>query len=171
MAAGIIRNDVAAELLLRDGVAEASIITSIDSVPFRVRPDFMVTPDKGEPLIVNLKTVADASRHGFRMTAARFRWQVTHAAYSEAYNQEFGVYPRHVFIAHEKAKPYSCAVYQLDDEAVMNGEYLLGRDVAAYAKCVASDSWPEYANDMALDMPIYDAEDINNTLHGESVAT
>ena len=89
--------------------------------------------------------------------------------YANLAEQATGHRPRFVFVVVEKAAPFACAVYELDDEAQANGDWLVSRDLKRYCRCVEADTWPSYEADLALDIPIYESEpDIPIIFEGEA---
>ena len=168
MSHSILANPIAGPLLDAEGVAEASIITELHGVPFRARPDW-ISEAGAVPTLIDVKTTIDASKHEFRRSAARYRYGVQDAAYSAAYQVEKGIAPRFLFVVVEKSPPFPCAVYGLDMDAIAHGEYLLERDLATYRRCLESDTWPSYPDDLELDLPVYDpAPEIAITVNGEA---
>jgi len=166
MAASVREHPVAGPMLDPPGDAEVSIIGAIDDVPMRCRLDWWT---KDRTVIVDLKTSVDATRHAFRSAVARYRYQCQHAVYANLAEQATGHRPRFVFVVVEKAAPFACAVYELDDEAQANGDWLVSRDLKRYRQCVETDTWPSYEADLALDIPIYESEpDIPIIFEGEA---
>lgn len=158
-------NPLARDLLMDSkGVAERSLFGEIDGVPFRARPDRTLTE---RAAIVDLKTCRSSARHDFRRACSSHRYHVQDIAYSTLHHQATGEWPEFWFVAVEKAKPFACAVYRLDDAARENGHYLMTRDLATYRACVESGEWPGYENDDSLDIPIYERETFALDFGGE----
>ena len=172
MAAAVRTHPRVGELLdAADGVAECSIVGEIDGVAVRCRPDWLV-PDAGGrgPVVLDLKTAADASLYGFRTAAAKRRMHVAAALYSTLVQDELGTWPEFLFAVVEKSSPYPCALYSLDEEALDTGRYLLERDLARYRACLEADTWPGYDDGAGVGIPLYDREpDVEVTFGGEPV--
>lgn len=158
-------NSLASELL-KSGKAEQSIFASYMDIDVKCRPDFITDDGK---ILVDLKSTRSAARHHFRSSCATYRYHVQHAFYSAVYYEATGTYPDFYFIALEKTKPFSCAVYKLDDNAVQNGIYLMERDIETYKKCMKDNFWPGLENDLELDIPIYEQEEILLSFEGQDL--
>ena len=108
--------------------------------------------------MLDLKTAADASLHGFRTAAAKRRMHVAAALYSTLLADELGAWPEFAFVLVEKTAPFCCATYTLDEEALDTGRYLLERDLARYRACLEADDWPGYPDAGDVGIPLYDRE-------------
>ena len=145
MAASIKRHPKASKLL-QNGKPEVSIfwVDSDTGLDCRCRPDFI--HDSG--ILVDLKSTVDASPAAFSRSAAKFRYHVQDAFYSEGYKQATGSFPRgFVFVAVEKKTPFAVGCYELDDEAKALGRFLFENDLNTLLKAKTSNSWPSSYSD------------------------
>ena len=135
-----IRRHPLASAALQGGEAE---LTSIwrdkeTGLKCRARADYYVPTKR---LVVDVKTCEDASVEGFSRAAFRYNYHWQHAIYRAAFPAE-----HFLFIAVEKSPPYAVALHQLDDAGVRAG-YTKVRDLMrTMAECIATDSWPAYAD-------------------------
>ena len=141
-----------ASQLLKHGDAELSFFADIDGVEVKCRPDYK------SDVLVDVKTCADASARGFAKTCANYKYQLQQAVYQEVVYRATGERLDFVFIAVEKEYPYLVAVYELDEEAVFNGVYLLDKAIKTFIECTDNDIWPGYTDNEELSIPIYEPE-------------
>jgi len=87
--------------------------------PLRVRPDYLDTKTK---TIVDLKTAADITHHGF-YNAARyyFNYFLSAAMYLRGVRQVCDSVCDFYFLAVQNKEPYSCAIYKLSEESMLQG--------------------------------------------------
>lgn len=105
----------------------------------RIRPDRFLT---GQPVIVDVKKVADMDR--FARHVEEFRYHVQDAMYRDGFYQHFNEYPQFVFIAVSETIDcgrYPVRVFQLHAEDTAAGHDLYRRDLKTYHQCRASNSW------------------------------
>lgn len=154
MAASIKRHPKASKLL-QNGKPEVSIfwVDSDTGLDCRCRPDFI--HDSG--ILVDLKSTVDASPAAFSASAAKFRYHVQDAFYSEGYKQATGSFPRgFVFVAVEKKTPFGVGCYELDDEAKALGRFLFETDLNTLLKAKTSNNWPSYSDEIEnLSLPAW----------------
>ena len=89
----------------------------------------------GQPIIVDLKTTADASTDGFMRSAVRLGYHFQAAMYSEGYKQNTGKIPKFVFIAIEKEPPYSVNILLADDAFLQCGYDIFRELIGIYSEC------------------------------------
>lgn len=128
-------------LLEADGHCEASIYWDDEETGelCRIRPDRYLT---GQPVIVDVKKVADMDR--FARHVEEFRYHVQHAMYCDGFYQHFYEYPQFVFIAVSETIDcgrYPVRVFELEPEYVEAGHRLYRRDLETYHQCRISNSW------------------------------
>lgn len=136
-----------------EGVAELSCYWTdpLTGVLCRCRPDFW----RHDGIIVDLKTARDASPDGFEQSIEGWRYYVQDPFYQDGVSAavEQGVNEMNmpspkafVFVAVETVAPYAVAVYFLEafDRDIGRREYQ--EDLATYAECLGSDSWPGYSD-------------------------
>ena len=150
MASAVRRHPCAAELL-SDGKPETSIWWDDPETGLRCkcRPDWINDGIKCRPdwindgICVDLKTTADASPKGFARSVAGFRYHVQAAHYLAC-----GLFDRFIFIAVEKEAPFAVGVYELDADALAEGQRLRDRDLQRIANCRAMAAWPGYGDEL-----------------------
>lgn len=128
-------------LLEADGHQEASIYWDDEETGelCRIRPDKFLA---GQPVIVDVKKVADMAR--FARHVEEFRYHVQSEMYRDGFYQHFNEYPQFVFIAVSESIDcgrYPVRVFQLDDEAADVGHQLYRRDLNTFHQCKISNSW------------------------------
>ena len=142
MARAVKRHPLAGELL-QEGKAEQSFWwDDLDTgLRCKCRPDWL----KDDGVIVDLKTTNDASPQGFAKSVATFRYHVGAAHYLNGIKAH-----RFVFIAVEKEAPYAVAVYELDENAMVEGQRLTARDLRRIVNCRQQESWPGYGDGLTM---------------------
>lgn len=95
----------------------------------------------GQPIIVDLKTTADASTDGFMRSAVRLGYHFQAAMYSEGYEKNYGKKPLFVFIAIEKEAPFSVNILQADEAFVSHGYDIFRELIGTYHECKQTDNW------------------------------
>jgi hypothetical protein len=135
-----------AALLLNAGKAETSIWWDDPETGLRCkcRPDWI-----NGSTCVDLKTTTDASPRGFAKSTASFRYHVQMAHYLAC-----GLFDQFIFIAVEKEAPFAVACYELDTDALTEGQRLRDRDLQRIANCRAMAAWPGYGDELqTLSLP------------------
>lgn len=158
----------AAGALLETGEAEVSMTGEIDGTPVRARFDW-ICAERG--IIVDLKTAVDATADVWRWSAARNRYSVQEAVYREiaAQNIDRRV-ERFVFVVVEKEPPFVACCYELDFDTLMNGDWIMRRNLETYRECERLGVWPGPPGDASLALPILEHEpEIALTSGGESI--
>lgn len=102
------------------------------------------TEVNGQPIIVDLKTTADASTDGFMRHAINFGYDFQAAMYSEWVKHTTGQTPLFVFIAIEKEPPYSVNILQADEAFVQHGYDVFRELLGTYHDCKVNDNWWGY---------------------------
>lgn len=135
----------------------------------KCRPDYL----RPDGLIVDLKTTEDARADHFLRSVVNYRYYVQQAWYQRGLSlacrgasTEDGVMPTEalylseegenafIFLAVEKQPPYGIGVYLLPPELAEQGRIEMEQDLALYASCMRSGTWPGYAESVqVLDMP------------------
>ena len=139
MAASVWAHPMARQLL-NDVIAERSIISELDGVAVKCRPDWWTSG-----AIVDLKTTERARPDLFAKSLGQYRYHAQAAFYSDI-AATVAEPMRFLFIAVEKSPPYAVSVVELDAESTQQGRLAYGRDLANYAACLALDHWPGYAS-------------------------
>ena len=118
--------------------------TGETELELKCRPDFML--DDGS-LIIDIKTTTDASPNGFKKSLANFRYHVQAAWYLEVVEKATGRRPEaFIFVAVEKQRPFSTAVYVADEECIRIGMEQAREDLMNIAKWKNTGIYPGYSS-------------------------
>tara|TARA_B100000700_G_scaffold148842_1_gene165704 strand:+ start:895 stop:1692 length:798 start_codon:yes stop_codon:yes gene_type:complete len=101
--------------------------------------------------IIDLKTTVagGASPKEFAKTVTHFGYHLQAAHYLRS-----GAGTRFVFVAVEKAWPFTVGLYELDQEAIDLGNEQIDKALAQIAECYRSNQWPGYAEEITtLNLP------------------
>jgi hypothetical protein len=144
------------QLLDRDwGTPETSVFWRDEptGVMRRARLDWCPHFDPARrSLLVDYKTAASADPDKFVKSAADYGyhqqadWYRTGAIATGLAGSD----AKFLFIAQEKTPPYLASVIELDTVAMRIGALLNRRALDLYARCVETDTWPGYVDDVAL---------------------
>ena len=138
---GIIKsvlNHPSALLLLNSIKPHVAFFNVWDGIDVKARVDGF-KPD----CLVEIKTVADASKQSFAKTCAQLRYHVQ----ASFYQRVTGI-SNLTFIAIERDAPYGVACYQLDDSAIKLGNLVINHQLKILRECQNSNSWPCYTEDI-----------------------
>ena len=90
-------------------------------------------------VVVDLKTAADASPHGFARAVAIYKYYMQCAHYMHMFNAD-----RFVFIAVEKSPPYAHGIYTIDEASIEQGRIERRRAMDGIAEHRERKVWPGY---------------------------
>lgn len=163
----VMAHPAASKLLSVPGWAELSVYWNDKKTGelCRCRPDYW----RQDGVLVDLKTTEDASADEFARSIANWRYHVQHPYYQDGvthalqqagdenlravFGDNIPPAPKaFVFLAVEKSacvvngQAKGVAVYVLDGDSVELGRVLYKRDLATYAQCNASGTWPGYGD-------------------------
>lgn len=111
----------------------------------RCRPDFAATCG----VLLDVKTVGNSSPSDFRLQAARMRYNVQDAFYTEGYGLASGAAPdRFFFLTVETAYPFLAAIHEFLPESKAAGAEKARAALTTYAKCLAENTWPNYGTEI-----------------------
>ncbi len=147
------RHPAAAELLNSGKPEQTFVWTDQDTgAACKLRADW-ITSDR---IVTDIKTTEDASPEEFGRSAAKYRYHVQGAYYTDGLEAN-GFRPEaFVFVAVEKKPPFAVAVYFLDNTAIERGREIYKRDLGVYTSCRESGIWHGYSNQAtALQLPSY----------------
>ena len=133
--------------ILSVGAAEVSAFWEdyYTGVLCRCRPDFVA--DCG--ILLDVKTVGNSSPDDFRLQAARMRYDVQDAFYSEGYGIASGSpVERFLFVTVETAYPFLAAVHELLPESKAAGAEKARAALTRYAECLRNNHWPHYGSEI-----------------------
>jgi hypothetical protein len=99
---------------------------------------------ESHPVVVDLKTAADAGADEFARAAGRYQYHHQAAFYQHGCEAcGLGERPM-VFIVVESEPPHGVALYQLDRDAIDAANYRIDRLLEQFAECRERDDWPAY---------------------------
>ncbi|EAJ1232609.1 exodeoxyribonuclease VIII [Campylobacter fetus] len=127
---------------LRDGKAEQSYFSELESVKVKCRPDFY---NENLGLLVDLKTTSDASAKGFMSSVANFNYHMQAAFYTDIMRNLGFKIDKFLFIAVETKAPYYVGFYELDIAALEQGRDRYKELLGLYKWCVEHNNWYGYA--------------------------
>ena len=117
-----------------------------------------------QPIIVDVKTTADASTDSFIRSSINYGYDFQAAMYSDGVEKNIGKKPLFVFIAVEKEPPYAVNILQADELMLQRGYDLFREYIGIYHDCKVSGNWYGYLgrlnqiNNLAL--PSYLAKEV-----------
>jgi exodeoxyribonuclease VIII len=112
--------------------------------------------------VADIKTTKDASAESFSKDAWSYRYDVQAAFYLDAYRTLTGREGRFIFICVETEPPYLVACYVATPEMIAAGRARYRQNLATYASCVESGTWPGYGDAvMPLDLPAWAVKSVN----------
>lgn len=97
-----------------------------------------------QPIIVDLKSAADASTEAFTRDAIKHGYDLQAAMYSEGVAANIGQTPLFVFVVVEKTTPYAVNILQADELFLRRGTQLLRETLEEYRYCRTSNNWYGY---------------------------
>lgn len=104
--------------------------------------DRFVSDPNGEPVIVGLKTAAEAGARMFAKQAARLYYHLQWAMYQEGYRVLTGRTPHMVEIAVESEPPHDTVAYEIGLDVTGPGLVLYHEALETIARCRKQGSWP-----------------------------
>lgn len=110
----------------------------------------------GYPVIADLKTTDDASPSFWGRSVARFGYHTQAAWYWKGFKALSDVPRRFIFIVVEKKPPHGCCLYELNADAMFEGQHLNEKRLQMYLKCKDEGKFPSYgAAVQVLRLPRY----------------
>lgn len=97
-----------------------------------------------QPIIVDVKSAADASTESFIRDAVKYGYDFQAAMYSEGVSKHIRQKPLFVFIVVEKTPPYSVNILQADEVLLQRGQSLFREYIDIYHDCKLSGNWYGY---------------------------
>lgn len=144
---------IAGKLLDRDDFRhELSIFWHDDTfgVDRRARLDLYPETPLAEPIVVDYKTAESSDPATFARAAAKYRYEMQDAYYSDAVEAVVGDRPRFVFLVQSKEPPYPVTVVQLDENARDLGRRRVAEALELFAWCQERNEWPSYSDDVVV---------------------
>lgn len=104
--------------------------------------------------LIDIKTAADITPHGFAAAAFRYGYFTQMAFYADAVKAAgLGVFPVKIVVVQKKA-PFDVTVYDIGDDELAAGRKEYERAIAIVAECEASGKWPGQAPIEALPLKL-----------------
>jgi len=151
MAKALHANPVAHQLF-SDGQAEVikHWTDRTTGTPLRTKFDWLPNmPDTGRWMIPDYKTAQSAEPGKFARAAFTYGYHIQAAWYVDTLAAlGITVDAQFVFVVQEKTPPYLVTPIVLDDAALDIGRWQYRKAIDLYARCVETDTWPGYADDL-----------------------
>ena len=96
--------------------------------------------------IVDLKTMADASKWGFERAVHKLRYYFQAAWYRRLVKELTGETLPYLIVGIETAAPHLTRVMEVTDDYLAIGERDMDRAIALYLECTESGVWPGYTD-------------------------
>jgi len=117
----------------------------------RCRPDWVHPVVDNKAILLDLKTCGDASPHEFVRQAARKRYEVQDAFYSDGFGIAAGLdVLAFIFVAVETEYPYAASACMLDDASRASGRLKYRAGLETYAECQRTGVWPGFGAGIEL---------------------
>lgn len=112
----------------------------------RCRPDWVHPVADDKAILVDVKTCGDASPREFVRQAARKRYEVQDAFYSDGFGIASGrEVLAFIFVAVETEYPYAASAVMLDEPSRESGRRKYRADLETYAQCQRTGEWPGFS--------------------------
>ena len=109
----------------------------------RCRPDWVHPVGSDGVILLDVKTYSDASPDEFARQAARKRYEVQAAHYTDGYAQASGLNVlAFIFVAIESDYPPAASAVMLDEMSVESGRMKARQNLNTYAQCLKTGEWP-----------------------------
>ena len=123
------------------GAAEQTLVVESDEFGCKIKTRADWRPE-GEPLIVDLKTAACASKSEFERACARFNYPVQAWLYSENDAQAGWERPEFWHVVVESEPPYDVALHIMTARTIRAGERKAREALEIYRRCTLAGHWP-----------------------------
>ena len=152
MKESVLKNDLASSILANPKtIFESSIVwkDKPTGLTVKCRPDIL-----SSSIIADLKTTQDASPRAFQSSCNKYGYYLQ-AAMMKIGLESIGQKMDHfIFIACEKAAPFSTACYVLDEESLAFGEAQFRKIMDGLSHSLKTNQWPGYGT-QELALPKY----------------
>ena len=141
MAGAVLNHEAAARLLGGTGPIERTVVWEDPATGLKCKS----RTDKlaGDNLIVDVKTTDDPSPAAFVRSIIRYGYHRQAAHYAKGHYLLTSNSPAFVYIAIDKAPPYTVAVYELSEEFMELGMDQNAKTLAAFKICRESGDWTD----------------------------
>ena len=155
MRAALMRHPKVKEILEAPGYVERRFnwIDKSTGISCKIKPDKYLI---NQQYVIDLKTTEDASTRASGSSAAKYRYHVQGAFYTDGLIAN-GINPKgFIFIFQEKSYPYLVSVQYLKPADIELGREIYMEDLKKYAECIKSGEWPGYDDIITpLDLPAW----------------
>ena len=145
----VVAHRSAGPLIEGEGRSELSLvwIDPVTGVTCKARHD-RHSPVIAGGAVIDLKTTRDASPASFARSIFNYGYHRQGALYLNG-AQTHGLPCEHyVIIAVENTEPHACAVYRLDEAAIVAGQQEVDALLYRYARCIETNEWPGYPSEV-----------------------
>ena len=126
--------------LLKGGMPELSLATSMFDVPVKMRADY-INPERG--YIVDVKTTRWPSDvDTFRRVVRELGYELSAALYCDIAYRVYGKVFDFYWVVLSK-NDWDCQVYKASTHTLSEGSALVNKALITYKKCLANNSWPD----------------------------
>lgn len=109
-----------------------------------------------EPLILDLKSVEDASPKAISKAIESYGWARAAAMRQAGMEALTGKKPRYFLIAQEKSFPYEILIPEIGEETMAGAAWEVRNLLATWAKCVREGRYPGYGDEITtVDAPLW----------------
>jgi len=166
ISAAVWAHPVMRELLTSKGASEVCVVWDDEATGLRCKARIdRLGVVGGWSIVADLKTagdgLTDASPGGFSTACARYLYHVQAAHYLAGVRALHDRERKFWHLACEKSAPFACAVYELSEGALAQGEQQRQRWLHRFAECERTGAWPGYPTHIQpLDLPRWAQEEI-----------
>jgi hypothetical protein len=101
-----------------------------------------LTEIEDESFMVSLKSTVDCRDFRFESQYAKMLYHCQDAIYCAGYFRLTGTLPRMITVAVESKAPYECAVFEIPEDALRQGQQMVTKWSERLAECERTDKWP-----------------------------
>jgi exodeoxyribonuclease VIII len=110
-------------------------------LPTRMRADAYVP---GDGILIDLKTTRDARPVQFTRAVREYGYHLQEAHYTKTWANAGGSSVAFIFAVVEPFAPFAIKIYELDADAIAEGEAIRQRAMATWAECLVTGVFPAY---------------------------
>jgi exodeoxyribonuclease VIII len=134
----ILSTDKQIKELLSNGIAETPILTELNNVKIKCKPDY-----KSINYIIDLKTTTkgNSTPQQFCKTIANFMYHVQAALYLDACKEDDFFDRKFIIIAQEKEPPFLFSKFLLSENTISVGRYEYVNLLSIHKHCIDSNQW------------------------------
>jgi hypothetical protein len=129
--------------ILAIGDAEQSVLWQEGNLWYRCRPDLM---SKHRRICLDYKSTASAHPDFITRQIGRMGYDLQSAFYRRGIKAVTQIEPAFVFLFQEITKPYACSLVSLSNAYRALGESKAQRAMFTWNRCLTTDTWPAYSN-------------------------